>query len=668
MSLGTSYGNLAGMNVGGTQNPINYTTPSTSPPLGIVYPETGFYNTMGPIYLPRVYGSNLTTFEVGSSGTIAYTLFDVHSLDMSRDLSTNTVKIFTPNTGDSLEIRSDTAISLNTNDLKFTTTGPITYSVQGTLSSAAQDDITQAASNSLLLSATLGTNILKMDNTTKSAYWYSQCNLVMGASNDIIESANSNIAFTASNGSFTVSAAKGSNWFSLDKTSMVTLNTASNINLGASNSIIGRASSNFSLTTDVGKMTFVAGSNVSFTSQSNFSINTSSNFVVTSLNNITETASKNIQLQATTGSYTVTAGYGTTYFNMDMITSTATINTTSNITLGASNSINEFASKYITLTADSNSISLSANKGSNILFLDSATGNSTWATSAGDAIVYSSNNLIETAKTNMTLTASTGSVTLNAASGGSVINMDAVNNINTDVAGTYNLGSSNFVNIQANTAMALSTSSSNAYLKLNGNDGNLTMNAKNNYIMNVDNVNTVQISSNLVKINANLQVAGVIDSINVTQQNLLVQDREIFLSYNSNSYATMLDGQDTNDLSGIVIQGKSKNKDGVIMNSSDSNIYEKSFKWNYNTGVFNHQATGLAESYWEMKGGSFKLTKMNPTAFDAVDNHVTASNPVSFTFRINLNQELEIVKSFKKTNGESSTAIVAKFGRMISTL
>jgi hypothetical protein len=60
---------------------IDYVPTATNTSL---YPDSNMTGIFGPIWLPRVYGKDLTAFEIASSGKIAITLNDVHSLDISK--------------------------------------------------------------------------------------------------------------------------------------------------------------------------------------------------------------------------------------------------------------------------------------------------------------------------------------------------------------------------------------------------------------------------------------------------------------------------------------------------------------------------------------------------------------------------------------------------------
>jgi hypothetical protein len=62
----------------GTPENILYTTSTPA----VTYPDAEFTNTLGTVFLPRIYGKDLSCLEIGTSGCIAITLRDIHSFDM----------------------------------------------------------------------------------------------------------------------------------------------------------------------------------------------------------------------------------------------------------------------------------------------------------------------------------------------------------------------------------------------------------------------------------------------------------------------------------------------------------------------------------------------------------------------------------------------------------
>ena len=173
-------------------------------------------------------------------------------------------------------------------------------------------------------------------------------------------------------------------------------------------------------------------------------------------------------------------------------------------------------------------------------------------------------------------------------------------------------------------------------------------------------------------INGDLEVAGVIDSINVTQTNLLVENKEIYLAYNSNAVPTT-DGLGNNK-AGFVVAGL---PDGIIQKGAASNedFFGKSLLWNNNNGMQNNlgsSAVGSSslESFWELKGGAFRITQPTHIVMDGTGTNVSSASNISFQMRINGNNELEFVKVVNTVvDGVASTPsfmTVARFGRQLT--
>ena len=49
------------------------------------YPDSNVFTVLGPVLLPKIYGSNLSALEIASSGTIVLSLADVESITLSND-------------------------------------------------------------------------------------------------------------------------------------------------------------------------------------------------------------------------------------------------------------------------------------------------------------------------------------------------------------------------------------------------------------------------------------------------------------------------------------------------------------------------------------------------------------------------------------------------------
>lgn len=112
----------------------------------VTYPEDTQVATFGPIYLPKIYGKDLTAFEIASSGKIAVTIQDFYSLDLDRPSTHagfSNVTMFQTKSNGSLLLsttNSNASIFLNGEQGKITFSG----------SNAFAGDIELVASNAFL--------------------------------------------------------------------------------------------------------------------------------------------------------------------------------------------------------------------------------------------------------------------------------------------------------------------------------------------------------------------------------------------------------------------------------------------------------------------------------------------------------------------------------------
>jgi hypothetical protein len=171
-----------------------------------------------------------------------------------------------------------------------------------------------------------------------------------------------------------------------------------------------------------------------------------------------------------------------------------------------------------------------------------------------------------------------------------------------------------------------------------------------------------------VQVNGTLRVNGVIDAVTTHITELAVADKTINLSVGATD-------DSVSTLSGITVVGLPASITGLSATASNDVYYGKSFKWN--AGASNQgalllgTAPGLTdESFWELQGGSFRMTQKKPLSWAGASNDsaVTDERNVSFAFRINENAELEIVKIYETgTFGArtTQTKAVARFGRSI---
>ena len=119
----------------------------------IGYPHSNVVDVFGQIYLPRVYGKDLTTFEIASSGNISLSLLDAHSLDIGM-LASNV--LINPVQGKGLVLSDSSlnnSIRLGSNiALCATSNCSITIDDQN-ISIIAPNDYTVYAKNDIVLKA-----------------------------------------------------------------------------------------------------------------------------------------------------------------------------------------------------------------------------------------------------------------------------------------------------------------------------------------------------------------------------------------------------------------------------------------------------------------------------------------------------------------------------------
>jgi hypothetical protein len=155
-----------------------------------------------------------------------------------------------------------------------------------------------------------------------------------------------------------------------------------------------------------------------------------------------------------------------------------------------------------------------------------------------------------------------------------------------------------------------------------------------------------------VKVNADFDIMGTVNSIGLTQTELEVQDKKIWLAYNTEPKTP--DGV-ANTGSGISIVGMPT---AGTQKDTNPERYEKSILWNNGSGAGILGLGGASaenESYWDVKGGAMRWTHV----------HETTGNETSFIMRINHLGEFEMVKRVRPAGGAETFSKCAKFGRFV---
>lgn len=507
------------------------------------YPNSNFVNISGPLWLPKVYGKDLTAFEIASSGKIAITINDIHSIDIKNsngfDGTNNHVKT-------SLNTRSNYAFEMKT------------YSGEVAL--------------------------------TMNAY-----------SNDMNLHAHSNVFINT---------------------------TADNVDIQGARHVLVNAGSNLRLHANASNMYIDM-------------LKDSSNVGVFSSCNVSVEAGKTLGLYANASNL---------FVKMDHVDSNLTVFSSCNITTAASNVFRLETKNDVFMNARDGSLKMYANASNMSLLMEQPNNTVT---------LYSSNDTNITTTNELTITACNviGQI-------GKDYRITACNDYYVSACNTATLSCKEALTLSAKTLnfSALSDVSFTAQSNLNFNILASSGGANSPVFI---------ISSNAVKVNGDLIIEGQLNTSNVvntviTQESLKINDKTIRLANRGSNYGVEddglpLDGLVTNDKSGVVIDG--------YPTATNSNNYwaghGKSLLWNYGSAGTTSLGTNAGietESFWEMTGGSMRLTHKKDMRGSGL-----GWKDVTFGFRINEYEELEIIKKYWNLSGSNYVfRRVAKFGRLLA--
>jgi hypothetical protein len=334
------------------------------------------------------------------------------------------------------------------------------------------------------------------------------------------------------------------------------------------------------------------------------------------------------------------------------------------LTLSGSNS-----NVYVRLHSDSNSLTLHAPSNINLF-----TPEGILSADVFGMDIFASNVARLAASNTLSLGSVSQSVQLSAATSNVTLALDASSDKLTGAAtggiewtsgANLTVTTSNSTTLYTGSNLTMAANSSNQYLTMAG--SNLTlfaanqmnlqatsyvMDAASNHVFNVNGVEVLRLSSNNMTLRGNIDLTGTINTIITEETILQVEDKLIRVSYNSNG---VIDGLLTNDGSGLQVVGTPE----PFPTESNEVRFNKSLTWNYgssssNAGTMYLGTSNLDESFWQVRGGSLRLT-------------VTKSNgsDVSFGFRINDFDELELVKYYT-SNAVPQKKRVAKFGKQLA--
>lgn len=686
---------------------------------GVPYPDKDQVNIFGPLYLPRVYGKDLTSFEIASSGSIAVTLNDIHSFDLTRD-NTNSNIVLQTYSNDSFFINVGNsnmwlAMDAPTSNVTLFSSNDVTIkaldvlSLQGdtvelvigqnfdlnakNINLTADSNVHIAGTNGEILFSASNSNIT-LALAENNAVLYALNDFSATASNDIVLTAKSNVYITAVENDMVLSTHAGAMSINMDgATDVMTItadgsvlvNSQSNVNISALTSVeLSAAGGLAGVTLDsaTSNIDIFTSKDISITADSNVNVSAANSVLLTAAGGLAgvtlDSASSNISIFTTkdvsvsasndvlvsaANSVALSAAGGLAGITIDSTSSNISVFTTKDVSISASNDV---------LVSAANSVSLSAAGGLAGLTIDSSTSNIDMFTTknitidaqaaltlqsvnqatvkAGDTIsMASSNSFLVTASNTISMEAQTSSLNLSANGGQVYASFDApTNSLYIGTASNTTITSSNDVLVDASRDATLTADRdlylvglSNVYLKRDvnnmlsiNNDGTINMLSGGN--------STLSVYPDRVNVAGNFEVSGVINMVDITQSNLLIQDSRLVVAYDSN-LGSLPDGPTTNDGAGLYVAGQDG---GAGSNSA------RSIAWHYGSAGINVLGTdaGLeTESYWKVSGGALRIALSNET------------KDIQFSWRIGQNDELELVKKV----GSGSWRRIARLGRTL---
>ena len=495
------------------------------------YPSSNLYNVFGPVYLPKIYGKDLSAFEIASSGKVSITLHDTYAFDLDRNVADQTSFLQTI-PGDSFVLKdgnSKVAVKLDANlhNLELTansnliiTAKEIVYNVSGDSSSVSGGNAVMDSAGSILVRAVDNVDIAStaksvnltsadsnvyvlLDSTTCNLNEYARSNVNIAASNTFHLEARVDTSIASVTGSLFMNAANSNVAFTLDGTTFsAALVAKSNIDATAAASMSLVASSNVR----------IAGSNELFLygdKQVQLTANDAAKLTTTSAGFATMFANVGVNMQANDhmslnadGQLAMHASDSNTFMTLN--STGALLYALTDIKASASNVLEMTAKNDVTLTSvignlyvyDSSNVSMAMSNNSLAL-----TARSNVQITASNLIdMFAGSNIVMGAHSNIDVTAVNGSVHMSAADARTTLYMDAPTcDISVYAASNFLTTSSNNTDIIADKAMHLT--SLNDIIAMNASK-DLTMTTAASTIITATKDYTVQATTGVIALSA----------------------------------------------------------------------------------------------------------------------------------------------------------------------
>jgi uncharacterized protein (DUF2345 family) len=699
----------------GSSETINYVSGST---IDGIYADSNAVSIMGPIWLPRVYGKDLTAFEIASSGKIAITINDVHSLDFSK--TSNLTQIATKQT-DSLQFNVNSSNMLTTYD---SSSNNITiYAASNILQSASNDFFIEAFSNasmlasngSLSLMASQSNMTFVMDNATKQTTLYSSNDINEKTSNNWRLTAVSDVNAFAQTGSILLAGSASNTTLTLDGNSNnVNIYTSNNTTVTASNNVVVTACNNVTIGSSQIGLTTLYASNVSLVlngSNLTTTLYSSNDISLTTSNNTFVKARSNVDVTTDTGSIFLKSYIDKSYLKLD--NKNINVFTSNDFVVASSNDILTTAQNQVVVTSINGNVDIVGHNGTMEILMNASNDRLSLTTTTdgidigsatdmnisacnGAMAITASSSLNTTAGSHYSISADGGQMSLSMSATSHDMTLVTASNFIVNASSNITLNGTS--NVFINTDGIRFSSSSNAIFNASNNvlvsaSNNLTLSASNlltfqskdlSFNMSGDTSFTAQsnvsffingaesplnpvfnVTTTGVNLRGDLYISGTINTSNINNTivnttTLKVEDKLVYLAST---------GQvgDSNPIETLqVCDGAGIQVDGIpaFASNQDSNLwplYEKSLKWKYGTGNGTSNLatdTFVGESAWELCGGGMRLVSRKNVSGDVKD--------LSFTFRIGVHDELELVKTWwSATASNYVSKRVARFGRIV---
>jgi uncharacterized protein (DUF2345 family) len=528
-----------------------------------------------------------------------------------------------------------------------------------------------------LLNANNSNMFILMDKNTNDITLFSSNNTIVSSSNDITLTGLSNVIINGINNSVSIYGKNSNSQLILDNnfntysSNNTSILTNSNTFISANNGTLNMyaSSSNSSILMGTGldiyssnninetacnSYSLEAKSNISLTAKNNnLSLFSSNNTIVTSSNDFILNARSNYNIYASKGSANIYANDSNMFINMDSVTNNVNIYGLNNIAISASNNFSLNSTSNIDIKANNGSIY--AYSSSNMLFNADNSNMYINCLAPSDMInIYAKSNVSLIASNNLFLD--------------SVSNIQLTSsNLNLTSHRDINIVASNNITISASNTLALLFGNSTTSISLTNNQ---TFSSQSNFSFFVQGAPSptdpvLVIGPSNLLLRGDLVITGTLNtsnifSTNVIQTTLKVEDKQILLASVGSNFNDFLptDGI-ANTGAGITIDG--------FPTGFDSNIpdaYAKTLSWNNSLDGISAMGTSNidSESYWEMKGGSFRITHQKIVQSGGSN----IIKDVSAIFRINENDELELCKRFYyDASNAYVTKRIAKFGKII---